>query len=407
LSQIKFSIQSEPDMIKFDTYPIGIFQTFGLQDSIYQPYPTSVIQVLDDSSKFSEEYFYTQNLDLKMKVSDLYNKTSNLDHNYYLDNQNYDVSHSEFLFGSSVLNLHSSLRKQDSVKSKSFKGNISDIVKSIISKYIATIGPPKTYVTTTSNLDTWYQSNRYDFSFIQLLSNYALSVQNANSPFYTFFNLKGEFYFQSVVDLFAQSPVDTYYYGLNSKNNNSTFVLNQLSRNLIKNVKFEPLTSADMMDEYNITFYKVNGDGSYSNKGYDIKTKISENKLFNNKLTIRKQDIDKVRGKFNYGLIENDKQENHYKGWTNRQFINSISFPYRLNCATQFDTRLCSGKLIELKFKSPSQDKNNESLEFSGNWLILQSNHIFNEKGIGYTNLLLGKSSINVFKKHKIYNDFI
>lgn len=407
MAQIKFSIESNPDMIKFNTYPIGAFKVFGLQDSIYAPYPSSVIHILDDSAKFSEEYFYTQSLDFKMTVSDLYNKTSNFDHNYYLDNQTYNVNHGNYLFGVAILNLHSSYKKQDSVKSKSYKGNISDIVKGIISKYLNVIGPPKTYISTTSNIDTWYQSNRYDFSFIDLLSQYALNVQSSNSPFYTFFNLKGEFYFQTVVDLFAQSPVNTYYYGLNIKNDNANFSTNQFSRNTIRSVEFNPLATTDMLSEYNIKFYKVNNDGSYSNKDYDIKSKISQNKLFNNKLTIRKQDIQSIRGRFPYGLIDEDKQENHYKGWTNRQFINSISFPYRLNVSMQFDTRLCSGKVIELKFKSPSQDKNNESFEYSGNWLILQSNHIFDEKGVGYTNLLLGKSSINVFKKHKMYNDFI
>jgi hypothetical protein len=129
--------------------------------------------------------------------------------------------------------------------------------------------------------------------------------------------------------------------------------------------------------------------------------------LFNNKLTIRKQELEKVRSIYNYGLIEDEKQETHYKGWLNRMYIQAISFPYRMNVSMDFDTRLCSGKVIELKFISPFSNKNNESLEYSGNWIILESTHIFDEKGIGHTNLILGKSSVNVFKNHKMYNDFI
>jgi hypothetical protein len=407
MAQLKFSMISEPDMFSFPEFVSGIFQTIGLQDSIYDPYPVMTVQVTDDSAIFSEQYFYTQSLDVKIKLSDYYNKTSNFDHNYYINNQSFIVNNSQYMVGMADLSLHSSYKKQDVFKSKSYKGNISDIVRSIILKFQNVIGPPVSYISTTSNYDTWYQSNSRDFSFIELLAVYALNIENSNSPFYTFFNLKGEFYFQTVVDLFAQSPVDTYYYGLNVDNTGTSFLTNQLERNIISDVEFQPLSSNLMLDEYNIKFYKLKNDGTYFSKEYDLKTKISENKLFNNKLTIRKQETEKVRSIYSFGLIDNDNQENHYKGWLNEQFINSISFPYRLTVSMKFDTRLCSGKVIELKFKSPIQNKNNESFEYSGNWLILKSRHIFDEKGIGYTTLLLGKSSVNVFKNHKMYNDFI
>ena len=400
-------MQSEPDMINFPDYPFGVFELFGLQDSIYDSYPVITIHVMDDGARFSEEYFYTQSLDFKIKISDLYDKVSNFDHNYFLDNHTFEVSNAQYLVGLNKLYLHSSYRKQDVAKSKSYKGNISDVVRNIISKFKNVLGPPRMYISPTSNIDTWYQSNIEDFNFIKTLSYYALNIENSNSPYYTFFNLKGEFYFQTVVDLFAQSPVDTYYYGVNSKNKDANNINNQLLRNVIRNVSFNPITSNMMLDEYNVKFYKLTNDGSYSNKEVDLKTKISENKLFNNKLTIRNQDIENIRSIYTFGLIDDEKQENIYKGWVNRTFMNAISFPYRLNVSMQFDTRLCSGKVIELKFTSPFDNKNNESLEYSGNWLILKSNHIFDEKGIGYTNLLLGKSSINVFKNHKMYNDFI
>lgn len=405
---LKFSLLSEPDMFTFSDFPVGVMQVLSIQDSIYDPYPIMTFHMSDENCIFSEQYFYTQSLDFKLKLSDYVNKDSNFDHNFYLNNQYIpQVTNGQFVMGQTVFSLHSSFRKQDFPKSKSYKGNIHSIVSSIINKFQHVNGSPKTYITSTSNFDTWYQSNEGDFDFIEKLSKYALSPQHSDSPFYTFFNLKGEFYFQSVADLFSQSPVDTYYYGTNSRNTQSDVILNQGNRNVISNLSTTHLSSVDMLDQYKIKFYKLSSSGQYSEKDIDIKTKISQNKLFNNKLAIRKEELEQVRNIQRYGLIDNDSQENHYKGWLNYQFVNSTSFPYRITCSTLFDTRLCAGKVITLKFKSPIVDKNNESNEYSGNYLILKSTHNFNEQGLGSTNLLLGKSSINVFKKHKMYSDLI
>lgn len=405
---VKFTLISQPDIFKFYDYPLGIIDIFAIKDSIFEQYPVITFHVLDNDCTFSEQYFYSQCLDFKLTLSDTFNKNSNLDHNYYLSNQSIpEVTNSQYVMGLVEYYLHSSYRKQDIEKSKSYKGNIDSIIRSIISKYEGVSGPPKTYISSTSNFDTWYQSKARDMVFIENLSRYALSPQNPNSPFYTFFNSKGEFYFQTVSDLFSQSPVDTYYYGSNSKNPLDDFNSNAINYNNIRNISIHFLSTTEMMDEYNIKVFKLNSSGEYNNKNVNIQQKISDNRLFNNKLTVIKKETEKVKSIVSYGLVDSDSQENHYKGWINQKFINTISFPYRLELTVLFDSRLCAGKLINLKFNSPILDKNNESFEYSGNWLILESKHLIDSKAQATTNLLVGKSSINVFRKHKLYNEFL
>jgi hypothetical protein len=127
-----------------------------------------------------------------------------------------------------------------------------------------------------------------------------------------------------------------------------------------------------------------------------------------NKLSIRKQYVNDQKSFNYYGIVDNVSQENHYKGWINNIFVNSISFPYRMSISVMFNASLCSGKVIDLYFNSLNDDKNNKAYEYSGSWLILECTHkLITESSTMTTVLLLGKSSVRISTSHEFYNDFI
>jgi len=106
--------------------------------------------------------------------------------------------------------------------------------------------------------------------------------------------------------------------------------------------------------------------------------------------------------------VDDIKQESMFKGWVNRQFINSVSFPYRMKVELKnLNLDLCSGDCIETHFYSSNSNRNNQFIELSGKWIILEAGHGFNGDGQAGTSITLGKPSLDIFKKHKFYKDFI
>lgn len=401
---IKFLFRTEPETFAFANYPVGYMSNLVFYDSILNYFPVMSFSLKDEAAVFSEQNLFTKFLKAKTEVFDLVNDNSNFNHDYYFSKNSIDgLLSKEYVIGVNDYQFHSYFRKQDSVKNVSHKGNIDSIVRKIMSKYIYIDRPPTLNISSTSNFDTWYQIKENDYEFIKKLSKYAFNINKQNSPFITFINLKGEFYFQTYSEMIDQKPVDTY---ILTKDEDSTLE-KTLGRNYIKTLNLNNLSTNEVIDFLKIDFYNLNNQGVYKNKEVSLKDKLKDSRISLNKYPIRSEDLKSVTKIENFGIVDNDSQENHYKGWTNSFFKDLILNSIVLTLNVPFDTRLCSGKVIELKLKSPIDEKNNESLEFSGVWLILQSTHYIDEKGLGSTNLLISKSTINIYKKNIFYNDYL
>lgn len=399
-----FELKSNPDYLNIQGFLPGITNKFIVTDSIFNHFPYMELVLNDDVSLFTENYFFTEFLDFTLKFVSKNEKDKIIHDFYWSEHQmNYPMSN-QLITGVTLIPGMSCFRKQDFAKSNSYKNDISTIVKEIMNKYSFPNNTKKLNVSSTSNFDFHYQVNEYDFQFIQRLCDQAYSPVNVNSPFYTFINLRGEFFFQSVQDMIDKKPKTTLFYGYD--NNETSEVEKKHNPNMINGYTYQFLGVPNNLDDYKKTIYKTDSSGSYVSKEITLKDK--KQKLGFNKLSIRSQDTSKVREVLNFGIVDDPQQESMFKGWVNRQFINSVSFPYRMKVDLKsLNLSLTSGDCIETNFYSASSNRNNQFTELSGKWIVLESGHGFDGNGQAGTALTLGKPSLDIFKKHKFYKDFI
>jgi len=403
ITNFTLKLKTNPNLFEFEEYLPGIINKFEIKDSLFEYFPRLEFSILDDSTKHSEEYFFTEFLNINIELQDVYEST--IKHNFYLNTQELsELLNFYYITGEILYSGFSDYFKQDSIKSKSYNMNISDIVRLIISQYEIANFVPSFKISSTSNFDKWYQVQEYDYEFIKKISKFSLNINNKNSPYYTFLNLNGDFYFYTVSDLLEQNSVFSYY--LNILNDDDLDSTKNYSK--ILNYEYLMMGSSYNVQNYNSKIYNVDKSGSYNLKKVKLDEKIQDNKIALNKLSIRKQYLNDSKSYRYYGIIDNPLQENHYKGWINSKFINSISFPYRMSITVMFNAKLSSGKIIELYVNSTNNNKNNKAYEYSGNWLILECTHkidLASSKMISV--LLLGKSSVKIYEGHKFYFDFI
>lgn len=400
----KFELKTNPEYMTIDGFVPGILNRFTVTDSIINYFPYMELVINDDASLFTEDYFFTEFLDLLIKFDSI-NDIDKIRHNFYWSEHQMNYPNSrEIITGVTIIPGLSNFKKQDEVKSNSYYNNISTIVRQIMSKYSYPDNNQKLNISETSNFDYHYQGNEYDYQFIIKLADQAYSPKNVTSPFYTFINLRGEFFFQSVQDMIDQKPKQTLFFG--DDNGESNEVEKKYLNNIINTYTYQYLGVPNNIKDYHKSIYKVNSSGEYVNKSYKIKDQ--KQKLGFNKLSIRNQDLTKVRETVNFGIVDSPIQESMYKGWVNRLFINSVSFPYRLKVQLRnLNLALCSGDCIETSFVSANPSRNNKFGELSGKWIILESGHGFDANGQAATSLTLGKPTLDIFKKHKFYSDFI
>jgi len=402
----RFSLKSEPYMIDIQSFLPGVIERFFIKDSIFDYFPYAELYIIDEGALFTEQRFFTDLLNLDVKFTDTKEKEK-INHNFYWSEyQLNDTISPQFVTGFVQMYMLSDFKKQDKVKNKSYYGNISTVVRQIMSAYEYPSNFPDLNISTTANDDVWYQSHEYDYQFIKKLSKYAFSVSSPNSPFFTFINAKGQFNFVDVRTLFNQRVVQNLYYGINEEQ--GITALNKDRReDVIQSYSFQTLGPATSLDTYNSTYYKLNQSGKYEEDKIKLDTKLNGNRISQNKQTIRKEYLDNVRSIKHFGLVDNQAQEQTYKGWLNNNYIDSVTFPYRLRVDTLFNPKICAGKLVNVEFKSRFETKDYKATEYNGQWLVLECIHSLDKNGNASTNLTLGKSSINVSKKHQFYEDFI
>lgn len=400
----KFELSTEPDYLSIASFLPGIINRFTITDSIFNYFPYMELVMNDEASVFTEDFFFTEFLDLKLKFTSQ-NDVDKIIHNYFWSEHqmNYPMSN-QLISGVTLIPGLSNFKKQDEVKSNSYYNDISVIVNQIMRKYSFPNNIQKLNISETSNFDYHYQVNEHDYQFIQRLCDQAYSPVNTNSPFYTFINSRGEFYFQSVQDLIDQKPKTTLYYGFDD--NKTTELERKYNPNMIDSYTYQFLGVPNNIDDYNKTVFKTDNSGKYVSKEITLKDK--KQKLGFNKLSVRNEYLSKTREIINFGIVDDIRQESMFKGWVNRQFINSVSFPYRMKIQLKtLNLSLCSGDCIETNFYSSNSNRNNQFTEFSGKWVILEAGHGFNGDGEAGTSITIGKPSLDIFKKHKFYKDFI
>jgi hypothetical protein len=398
----KFSLVSDPAMFEFTSFTPGVNERISIQDSIFNYFPYLDLVVVDDSTIFTEDNFFVENLKLKFKLSDRTEKLKMYHDFYWSEYQINQIASREIVTGAVMYPCRSNFWKQDEFKSKSYRGEASSIVFKIMNQYRFPEGVPKLNISTTTNFDTWGQ-NGFDYNLIRTLAKYSASSLYPNSPFITFINSRSEFNFKTLKELFNQKPVQTLYFG---QQEDITPFDKDTRNDVIQNFSFQSLGSPFNFKNLNSEVYSISDTGSYNVKEVSFKDKLKDNKIGQNKINIREEDLIKIRSNKNFGIIDSSTQKQMYTGWLNNEYLDSL-LSFRMSIELNLNLNICSGDTVDLKFLSPNSEKDNKATEYSGKWLVLESGHTIVGNGQASTVLNVGKSSLKFYKKHKFFRDFI
>lgn len=396
----KLLLKTKPDMFKIENFLPGVFNKIFIQDSVFQFHPYLEFTIVDTGNIFTEENFFVDGIDLEFLLSDLDEKEK-IEHTFFISEyQLVEFLSKDYVSGVCMFPCLSNFKTQDSFKSESYEGTIHEIVRRIMSKYKFPQNIPKMEISNTSNFDKWYQ-NSYDYEFIKNLSKYALSPIKTNSPFISFINMKGEFFFRTLSDLFEQKPVEKLFYGLQKDIN---LYEQPFKNNVMFYPSFQSLGSPTTMKNLNKRFFHIDENGKYKRKNIKLDEKLNGNRIGLNKFNIRKNSLNKLRDVKNFGIVDDFFQKSILDGWMNSFFLDSL-LSFRMKTTLNFNPKICSGKVVETNFLSIKDS--GKSKEYSGKWLVLETIHFINSDGTIFTQLELGKSTLDFDRKHKFFQDFL
>jgi len=423
LSRYDFSMVSTPPAIKFgneeDTdAPVSLraYNRIYFKDSIFSFYPYSEVYFRDSSGLIPDRLFFIEGLELATKlgspiVSELDGTTSGgyLEHTYvWSEAQINNIVMSSNISGDVVFLMLSKYAYKDYPKSRAFnfengtpKTIDQMLTTEIISDWnLAPSGPnQKLFITPTTGFPYLNQCNMTNRFFIEMLSEHAYSANSDTSPFYTFINSNGEFYFMSLQNLLDQPVVMEY-------------ELN-LTQDMMYNEKY--IKSYTILhggipvnfNNYRKQFHNYSSAGVPSvEEPLNIAAANMVRSSGNDKLLIRRQYISTSESTSHdyFGIQDEMNNVELYKGYKNGKYKNT-NLSYRMIIVVQFNPKIVSGKTISIRIEK--QTKNNEiAQEYMGKWLICESKHLFDKDGMPYSQLTISKPKIGVDNDHPFVGDF-
>jgi hypothetical protein len=391
------------NVIKFDSamFPRSYERIF-FKDSLFNYYPYAEIFFMDEVGLIEDTIYFSEGLQWNFKLGSAEEKITRkgkteslgfLQHNYCWSEDHLEaMSMSSNLSGMQKFVLISAMYMKDDYRSEiTWNIKISDVVTKVMKDHYS-IDKTKMFISKTSGVDYWPQFSILDRTFIENLSMAA--YQESNSPFVSFFNCNGEFYFMSLADMFKQSPIGTY-----SLKMDKTSITDYWT---IKDYKLLKQGLPVNRENYQNTVYSLYQDGSIKTSKEDLKDHyIKQNTK--DKFTVRKNVIDEKNKSMSIGLKEDTDREN-LLGKINNIFLNS-NITNRLELVVRFNPQAVSGKIVNLEI-----DKMDKSLKmpvFNGNWLICESQHRCGADGVPSTKLVIAKPAIQIPQNNPFFNEFI
>jgi len=394
-SPYNLSVKSDLTFLDMENQPQGYYKKVLLRDSILGFFPTAEIYIEDGVGVFPSIGF-PEGLDLDVKLGDLEND-SFIGHGFTLtEYQLNDTEIRDHFKGISFLMLTSKYLRKNKPKRKIYKGKISDIIKEIVLDEYE-IDEDKIFIDATSGTSTYTRDNQSASSFIQELSGYAYSDSFPKSPYVSYIDVNGNFYFKALESLYLQNTIKDL------------------------NLEFSETMSVDpeVIQAYSIAFggyilkrddylkqvSKVSESGEYVKeivKLEDYKIGKNDNTL---KYMVAKNFIGSKSFSFmDFGLYDKDEDIYDYKGLVNNTFLNSM-IAFRLDIVTHFDVDALIGKTINVFVKN-SVDDSYDSM-YSGKWLIIDATNYYDDDGIPYKNLMIARDRMKIKDDHKFYDNFI
>lgn len=403
-SQFKFFLESENDdkgnpAFNFTTQNMNVWKRVVITDSIYQFFPTIEID-LEDSTGVVHDYIVSLE-GLQVKATFGSDEDGYLINEYiFEDSQLNTPTITDHISGNVILRGVSYYELLDSIKSKGFNDTISNIAKNIMKSSYGLTDSNKLFVENTTGNVQLYQINTTDVKFLFNLSDYAYSTNNSKSPYLTFFNCSGEFYFMSIDQLFKQESI-------NDEDYPFRFVLDEfrgVNPFAIQNYEILPGGLDINKNNYIKTFYAHKPDGSISKSINKIENHMQKG---DGSLLLRKkhQGLHDSFDHVYFGIYENNELD-LYKGFQNNQFRDS-ALERKLSIIVPFNPNVRAGKICTLEVGSNIEEKAGKSSEWSGKWLIIKSKHFYDVDQVPYSVMELGRSRIKVDPNHPFKSDLL
>lgn len=393
------------------------FVSINFRDSIFQNFPIATLVMDDAGGEIHDSLYFIENLDFYIQFG---NQASGfISHNFtWSENQISGGSAGDSVNGKHIFVLLSDFFNQDEVKTKSFKGEPSTIVESIIknyrfpgtkSKYLSEADKYKLInISKTKSDDIWYQSNQTDFNFIDQIGNYSLprnQTGNDNSPFLSFVNIRGEFYFKDLWSLYQQQPVKEMYLSNDPERN--------MDPQAMTHYRMEFLGAPSNYKNYHKNVYRINAAGDFIVKTTKLEDYFIQ---FQGDKSVAPLKIPIQRGTQNHltdiammGIEEDDRDRRAYQALLNTYYLNSLT-AYRLVVMVDYDSALATGKTVKITNIKSKVENKLFNWEYIGNWLIIESSlmyHISDAKAKPMLNLTLSRPAVNVYQKHPLIKEFI
>ena len=396
-------IENINNTIKF---PIEIFprayNKILFHDSIFDFYPTLDISLTDEIGTIIDKLFFVEGMEWNFKLgsSEYKIKRKNKEEALGYLNQNYCWSQNRFncskiftsLSGINNFSIISSYYKKDDYKSRINKNSkVSDAVRTTIKDY-GVIADSKLFISTTIGNNYWPQYSILNEVFLKKLTQAA--YQSNNSPFLTFFNSNSDFYFMSLSDIYKQDSIGTFSLKFSESSTADDWA--------IQDYKLIEKGMYDNKKNYKKTGFRLNDDGIIVSTDHLLKDfYIKQNSQ--DKFLVRTKDIADKHYSENLGIIESAEND-LYNAKVNKLFLDS-NFSHQMEIIVRFNPQLVSGKIINIEIgKSDSTAK---MLEFTGNWLICESQHLCDNNGLPVSKLFIAKSAIKINQQNPYYGEFI
>lgn len=326
-----------------------------------------------------------------------------------------DVSRDRQFSGTDILYLRSVYSNYDIADTFSYSGELSTVAQTVSAKLtLGTRGPVSNdpevaqtpaVVTKTKNTGTFYQGGKNISDFLMDHARYASSATNDGTPFFTFINMKGQFFFASVGTLVAQTPINTTPFEL----------INTVKPNTPQFANKNTLLQAEVA----FTGGKANRY-NYNKQLHSIKytsgTAIPEPSTLSLHspqaipLTLKPRfpftadKLTAIKAHSYYGI--DYTTGGFYDGWKDNLFLDS-AFPYREHIIIPFNSEAVSGRTINMNVYTAMPNVQGFAPtdatiapEYSGSWVILRSRFEHTSDNTPMMDLIVGKPKLDFGKEN-------
>lgn len=416
ISPFKFIFESDPKGIKIgESINPRMIERVYIKDSLFSFYPYMELYIKDDISLISDNFFFVEGLkfhvelgsDENLNASDDQNKGGYIKHNYvWSEDSITNCAMINHLNGTNALLLISEHYIKDRPSTQAFNKPLSDIAEEIgtsildISK--TDKAKSKYFIGTTKNsaADIWYQAGRNCSRFLKDLAaeSYSSLKSQTQTPYETFINCDGDFYFMSYAEMYEQSSVAKF--KMKFKNNSS------LSFDVIQGIEVMHGGLPVNKKTYTQEKFYLPQTGEVVTKPEEIQLKDKYIKINGTKdKFLVLESNNQVNSLVDFGLYEEDVDVETFKAKENNLYLNSAT-AYRIVITVLFNPKCVSGKTVDIEIEQGS-NPDQLSSEYSGKWLIIQSEHLMNNEGFVCSKLTLAKPSISIDKNWPYKADLI